>query len=110
MAGTKYAKWALKMDINDLTGGFRIYPSAALEKLDLNQITSNGYCYQIEMAFALRHLPEYKVIEVPITFVERAQGSSKMSQRIVLEAVLKVTWSYRDWETDRKSTRLNSSH
>jgi dolichol-phosphate mannosyltransferase len=92
MAGTKYAKWALKMDINDLTGGFRIYPRAALEKLDLNQITSNGYCYQIEMAFALRHLPEYKVIEVPITFVERAQGSSKMSQRIVLEAVLKVTW------------------
>lgn len=91
-AGTRYAKWALKMDINDLTGGFRIYPRVALEELDFDQITSNGYCYQIEMAFALNHLPAYKVIEVPIAFIERAQGSSKMSRRIVLEAILKVTW------------------
>lgn len=91
-AGTRYAKWALKMDINDLTGGFRIYPRVALEELDFDQITSNGYCYQIEMAFALNHLPAYKVIEVPITFIERAQGSSKMSRRIVLEAIFKVTW------------------
>lgn len=90
-AGTKYAKWALKMDTNDLTGGFRIYPRKALEKIDLDQITSNGYCYQIEMAFALKHLPKMEIIEVPITFVEREQGQSKMSQRIVLEAMLKVT-------------------
>ena len=88
--GTKYAKWALKIDINDLTGGFRIYPRWMLEQLDLKQITSNGYCYQIEMAFAVAHLKE-RVIEVPITFVEREFGSSKMSQRIVLEAMLQVT-------------------
>lgn len=88
--GTKYAKWALKMEINDLTGGFRVYPRWMLEQLDLKQITSNGYCYQIEMAFAINHLRE-KVIEVPITFVERKFGSSKMSQRIVLEAMLQVT-------------------
>ena len=90
-AGTRYAKWALKMQLNDLTGGFRIYPRAALERIDLEQITSNGYCYQIEMAFALKHLPNVQAIEVPITFVEREQGESKMSQRIVLEAMLKVT-------------------
>lgn len=90
-AGTWYAKFALKMDLNDLTGGFRIYPRTILEKIDLDQITSNGYCYQIEMAFAIKHLPNAKVIEVPITFVEREQGVSKMSQRIVLEAMLKVT-------------------
>jgi dolichol-phosphate mannosyltransferase len=90
-AGTRYAKWALKMQINDLTGGFRIYPREVLESIDLDQITSNGYCYQIEMAFALKHLPNVQTIEVPITFVEREQGESKMSQRIVLEAMLKVT-------------------
>lgn len=90
-AGTWYAKIALKMDLNDLTGGFRIYPKSVLEKLDLDQITSNGYCYQIEMAFAVSHLPETKTIEVPIKFVERRAGASKMSQRIVLEAMLKVT-------------------
>ena len=90
-AGTWYAKIALKMDLNDLTGGFRIYPKSVLEKLDLDQITSNGYCYQIEMAFAVSHLQETKTIEVPIKFVERRAGASKMSQRIVLEAMLKVT-------------------
>ena len=90
-AGTWYAKFALKMDLNDLTGGFRIYPRNVLEQLDLDQITSNGYCYQIEMAFAIKHLQKTKVIEVPITFIEREQGVSKMSQRIVLEAMLKVT-------------------
>ena len=90
-AGTWYAKFALKMDLNDLTGGFRIYPRTVLDRLDLDQITSNGYCYQIEMAFAIKHLQKTKVIEVPITFIEREQGVSKMSQRIVLEAMLKVT-------------------
>ena len=90
-AGTWYAKIALKIDLNDLTGGFRIYPKSVLDKIDLDQITSNGYCYQIEMAFAVSHLPETKTIEVPIKFVERRAGASQMSQRIVLEAMLKVT-------------------
>ena len=88
--GTRYAGWALKIGIKDITGGFRIYPRKTLEDLDLKQITSNGYCYQIEMAFAINHLNR-KVIEVPITFVEREHGKSKMSQRIVLEAMLQVT-------------------
>ena len=88
--GTRYAQWALKLDIKDLTGGFRIYPRRTLERLDLRQITSNGYCYQIEMAYAIAHL-NGKIIEIPITFVERHNGVSKMSNRIVLEAMVQVT-------------------
>jgi len=88
--GTKYAQWALNLEIRDLTGGFRVYPRRTLERLDLNQITSNGYCYQIEMAYAISHL-QGEIIEVPITFVERREGVSKMSNRIVLEAMVQVT-------------------
>ena len=67
-----------------------IYPRETLERLDLRQITSNGYCYQIEMAYAIAHL-NGQIIEVPITFVERREGVSKMSNRIVLEAMAQVT-------------------
>ena len=88
--GTKYAQWALNLEIKDLTGGFRVYPRRTLERLDLSQITSNGYCYQIEMAYAISHL-QGEIIEVPITFVERREGVSKMSNRIVLEAMIQVT-------------------
>ena len=93
-AGTRYAKWALKLKINDLTGGFRVYPRQTLEKIDLNQVTSNGYCYQIEMAFAADYLNKrdgLKTVEVPITFIERENGVSKMSGKIVLEAIWQVT-------------------
>ena len=88
--GTKYAQWALNLEIKDLTGGFRVYPRRTLERLDLSQVTSNGYCYQIEMAYAISHL-QGEIIEVPITFVERREGVSKMSNRIVLEAMVQVT-------------------
>jgi dolichol-phosphate mannosyltransferase len=93
-AGTRYAKWALKLKINDLTGGLRVYPRNTLEKIDLDQVTSNGYCYQIEMAFAVDHLNKrdgLKTVEVPIIFIERENGVSKMSGRIVLEAIWQVT-------------------
>ena len=93
-AGTKYARFALRLPINDLTGGFRIYPRNTLEHIDLDQITSNGYCYQIEMAFAVDHLNKklgLETIELPITFVERANGVSKMNFKIVLEAMWQVT-------------------
>lgn len=89
-AGTRYASWALKMPISDLTGGFRIYPRQTLEHIDFNQITSNGYCYQIEMAFAVKHLNK-EIIEHPITFIEREAGVSKMSLKVVIEAIWRVT-------------------
>ena len=89
-AGTRYASWALKIPINDITGGFRIYPRQTLERIDLDQITSNGYCYQIEMAFAVKHLNQ-EIIEHPITFIEREAGVSKMSAKVVAEAIWRVS-------------------
>jgi dolichol-phosphate mannosyltransferase len=88
--GTSYARWSLKLPLRDLTGGFRIYSRTLLEKIRLNNVSSEGYCFQIEMARASA-AAQAKIIEVPITFVERRNGVSKMSKAIVLEALIKVT-------------------
>jgi dolichol-phosphate mannosyltransferase len=90
--GTWYARKALKMDFKDLTGGLRIYRSQTLKRLNLDSISSNGYCFQIEMIRAFSEL-NAAVREVPIHFIERTQGKSKMSRGIVLEAFFRVsTW------------------
>ena len=89
-AGTAYAKLALGIPLNDLTGGFRVYSVELLKALKLSDMQATGYCYQIEMALAA-HLAGAKEIEVPITFVERINGVSKMSQAIVVEALLQTT-------------------
>lgn len=89
-AGTAYAKLALGIPLNDLTGGFRVYSVELLQALKLSDMQATGYCYQIEMALAA-HLAGAKEIEVPITFVERINGVSKMSQAIVIEALLQTT-------------------
>ena len=89
-AGTAYAKLALRIPLNDLTGGFRVYSVELLNSLKLTDMQATGYCYQIEMALAA-HLSGAKQVEVPITFVERINGVSKMSQAIVVEALLQTT-------------------
>ncbi|MFM2364444.1 MAG: hypothetical protein RLY79_113 [Actinomycetota bacterium] len=89
-AGTAYAKLALRIPLNDLTGGFRVYSVELLTALKLTDMQATGYCYQIEMALAA-HLAGAKAVEVPITFVERINGVSKMSQAIVIEALLQTT-------------------
>jgi dolichol-phosphate mannosyltransferase len=89
-AGTAYAKLALRIPLNDLTGGFRVYSVELLKSLKLTDMQATGYCYQIEMALAA-HLAGAKEVEVPITFVERINGVSKMSQAIVIEALLQTT-------------------
>ena len=76
--------------INDLTGGFRVYRADLLNKLKLTQMTATGYCFQIEMAMAAT-LAGAKLVEVPITFVERINGVSKMSRAIVIEALWQTT-------------------
>ena len=88
--GTWYARLCLNLEYKDLTGGLRIYSSKALGSIDLNSIRSNGYCFQIEMIRALSTLP-LEFVEVPIHFIERTQGRSKMSKNIVLEAFLRTT-------------------
>ena len=89
-SGTKYASLALGIELADLTGGFRIYSRQLLESLNLTQMDATGYCFQIEMALAA-HLAEAKATEVPITFVERINGVSKMSRAIVIEALIQTT-------------------
>jgi dolichol-phosphate mannosyltransferase len=89
-AGTKYAKFALKLNLNDLTGGYRIYSSELLNSLNLKDMKATGYCFQIEMAMAA-DLAGAVATEVPITFVERVDGVSKMTKAIVIEALLQIT-------------------
>jgi len=87
--GSLYARLLLGVGVRDLTGGFKCYRRAVLETIDLDAIPSKGYVFQIETTYrALR--AGFRVVEVPIAFVDREQGGSKMSRRIVLEAIWKV--------------------
>ena len=89
-SGTRYARLALGIPLNDLTGGFRVYSAELLNKLKLTDMTATGYCFQIEMAMA-SELAGATMVEVPITFVERINGVSKMSRAIVIEALWQTT-------------------
>ena len=95
--GSLYTRLALGIPTRDATGGYRAYRASALRELDLGTVESNGYCFQIDLLW--RALQRGLVVrEVPITFVEREAGTSKMSGRIVREALVNVArWgaSYR---------------
>jgi dolichol-phosphate mannosyltransferase len=87
--GSFYARAILGVDVRDLTGGFKCYRRAVLETIDLDAISSRGYAFQIETTYrAIR--AGFRVDEIPITFVDREQGGSKMTNAIFLEAVWKV--------------------
>jgi dolichol-phosphate mannosyltransferase len=88
--GTTYARLALGLPLRDATGGFRAFRRATLEKLDLPTVESQGYCFQIDLAWRAVKLG-LRVVEVPIVFVERQYGASKMSSAIVAEALWRVT-------------------
>ena len=89
-AGTTYARLALDLPLRDATGGYRAVRADALRRLDLASVHSAGYCFQVDLAWrAVR--AGLRVAEVPVTFVERAAGSSKMSGRIVREALWRIT-------------------
>ena len=87
--GTWYASFVLKLPYQDLTSGFRVLPRELLETIDLNEIKTKGYGFQIEMAYqAIKS--GFEIRQVPITFVERKNGHSKMTFLIVLEAFTTV--------------------
>ena len=87
--GSLYTRLALGIPTRDATGGYRAYRASALRALDLESVESNGYCFQIDLLW--RALRQGLVVrEVPITFVEREAGTSKMSGRIVREALINV--------------------
>ena len=89
-SGTKYAKLALGMNLDDLTGGFRIYSSELLNSMHFDEMNATGYCFQIEMAMAAE-IAEAETIQVPITFIERSNGKSKMNGWIAIEALNFIT-------------------
>jgi dolichol-phosphate mannosyltransferase len=88
-AGSLYAQLWLATRVRDLTGGFKCYRRTVLEAIDLDAVSSRGYAFQIETTYrALRR--GFRVVEVPITFVDRREGHSKMTRAIVLEAIWRV--------------------
>ena len=94
-AGNTYARAVLRVPVRDATAGFRIYRRAVLEELPLDEISSSGYGFQIEMLWRA-WLAGFKVAEIPIVFTERREGVSKMSRSIVVEALSKVAvWGAR---------------
>jgi dolichol-phosphate mannosyltransferase len=100
-AGTTYAHLALGIDIRDATGGFRAIRATALKALELDDVVSQGYCFQIDLVNrAVR--AGLDVVEVPITFVERELGTSKMNRAIVAEALWRVT----SWGLDRRLAQV----
>ena len=89
-AGNTYSRWVLRSRIRDITAGFRVYRVSALEDLEPSEVSSQGYCFQVELAWRLEK-SGHRIQEHPITFVERATGRSKMHVGIVVEALLRVT-------------------
>jgi dolichol-phosphate mannosyltransferase len=90
LGGNLYTRMALGIELHDATGGYRAYKRAVLESIDYGHVASEGYCFQVDLA--RRALDAgYHIIEVPITFVERERGESKMSGAIVREAFWRVT-------------------
>lgn len=101
VGGNTYARLLLGIPLRDATGGFRAYRAELLRSLALGEVASQGYCFQVDMAWrAVR--AGARVVEVPITFVERVRGQSKMSRGIVAEALVAVT----RWGMHERSRRL----
>ena len=88
-----YTRVITGLPVHDATGGFKCFRRKVLEAIDLNRVTSNGYTFQIEMNFKTWK-KGFKVKEIPIIFVDRVKGKSKMSRKIVREAVIMV-WKLR---------------
>ncbi|GAA1800749.1 polyprenol monophosphomannose synthase [Actinomadura chokoriensis] len=91
-----YARLMLGIPLHDATAGYRAFRAATLAKIGLEEVDSRGYCFQIDLA--LRALRQgLRVVEVPITFVEREHGTSKMSRDVMAEAALRITqWGMAD--------------
>jgi dolichol-phosphate mannosyltransferase len=90
-SGSLYARIMLGLQVRDATSGFRCYAGPMLSRIDLDAISADGYGFQIEMAYAVARRGG-RVVEVPISFTDRVRGTSKMSGRIVVEALVLVTW------------------
>ena len=97
----RYAKAALALKVHDSTAGFRAYTADVLTRVDLAGVASQGYCFQIDLTRRV-HRAGGRIVEVPITFVERAHGTSKMDRSIVIEAL----WRVSAWGVLTRAQRL----
>jgi dolichol-phosphate mannosyltransferase len=89
-SGNLYVRMALGMPFRDATGGYRAYRMPVLDKMEIDSVSSQGYCFQVDLAWRA-YRQGFRVTEVPITFADRERGASKMSQSIVREAFWRVT-------------------
>ncbi|MGB3830066.1 MAG: polyprenol monophosphomannose synthase [Ornithinimicrobium sp.] len=95
LGGNLFVRVALGIPIRDATAGFRVYQLAALEQIRLQDVASHGYCFQVDLTLRA-HDADLRIVEVPIEFVEREHGNSKMGTSIVAEALIRVTvWGVR---------------
>ena len=99
--GNLYTRMWLGIPIHDATGGFRAYRMSALDQMNIDQVESQGYCFQVDMAWRAVKAG-LRVTEVPITFVERELGESKMDGSIVKEALWRVT----QWGIEKRFSDL----
>jgi dolichol-phosphate mannosyltransferase len=88
--GNFYTRVVLGMPLRDATGGYRAYRMPVLDKIEVESVASQGYCFQVDLAWRA-YRSGFRVVEVPITFAERERGASKMSSSIVREALWRVT-------------------
>jgi len=98
-----YVRLMLGLPVRDATAGFRVFRATALDALPLTEIESQGYCFQVDMTWRV-HRAGGRVAEVPISFVERAEGVSKMSRSIITEALVRTT----AWGVSHRARQLAS--
>ena len=101
--GNRYAAAVLGIDVKDATSGYRAYRAEALTNIDFHTVQADGYGFQVEMAYRVL-ASGGRIVEVPISFTDRVRGESKMSSRIVIEALVLVTW----WAIRDRVLRIRS--
>jgi len=99
-AGNVYSRTLMGLEVKDSTAGFRAYTATVLQKIDLDSVHADGYGFQIEMTYRAQ-LAGASILEVPISFVERVEGQSKMSRAVVAEAM----WLVTKWGAQRAADR-----
>ena len=90
MGGNIYARLALGIPVRDVTAGYRVFRRTTLEKIELETVESAGYCFQADLAWRT-HRAGLRVVEVPIEFVERVRGESKMDRAVATESLRRIT-------------------
>jgi dolichol-phosphate mannosyltransferase len=89
--GNRYSAALLRIDVHDMTAGFRAYRSDIVGRIDIDSVRADGYGFQVEMTYFVARAGG-RIVELPIKFVDRVRGTSKMSTNIVVEAMALVTW------------------